>query len=166
MWEEEYRLLRPLLVKTRPYWKKQMSSIFIWHALYSRIPVIYTDNVFSSLSHPLVVCSRAHVLFRLFVFACEYRCSTHIVLCFCFVFLRLVYPMLPVSLVCTFLIVPSVFSNVYIRNISWSHTVLWVLTWVDRIQFTNILPTHFKTHNTVWLSWIISILVCLTAQTR
>jgi len=29
---------------------------------------------------------------------------THIVLCFCFVFLRLVYPMLPVSLDCPFLI--------------------------------------------------------------
>jgi hypothetical protein len=30
----------------------------------------------------------------------------------CFVFLCHVYPMLPVSLVCSFLIVPSVFSNV------------------------------------------------------
>ena len=30
----------------------------------------------------------------------------------CFVFLRLVYPMLPVSLDCSFLIAPSVFSNV------------------------------------------------------
>ena len=35
--------------------------------------------------------------------------------CFCFVFLRLVYPMLPVSLVCPFLIAPSVLSNVYFR---------------------------------------------------
>ena len=34
-------------------------------------------------------------------------------LCFCFVFLRLVYPMLPVSLDCPILISPSVFSNVY-----------------------------------------------------
>jgi len=38
------------------------------------------------------------------------------VLCFCFVFLRLVYPMLPVSLDCLFLIAPSVFSNVYLAN--------------------------------------------------
>jgi hypothetical protein len=120
VWEEEYRWLRPLLVNTRPYWQKQMSSIFIRDALYRRIPVIYTENVFSSLSHPLVVCSRAHVLFRLFVFVCVQWCSTHLVLCFCFVFLlRLVYPMLPVSLDCTFLIVHSVFSNVYLRNISW-----------------------------------------------
>jgi hypothetical protein len=41
-------------------------------------------------------------------------CPKHIVLCFCFVCLRLVYPMLPVSLDVTFLIVPSVFSDVYL----------------------------------------------------
>ena len=35
-------------------------------------------------------------------------------LCFCFVFLRLVHHMLPVSLDCSFLIVPSVFSNIYL----------------------------------------------------
>ena len=29
-------------------------------------------------------------------------CPTHIVLCFWFVFLRLVYPMLPISLDCSF----------------------------------------------------------------
>ena len=33
--------------------------------------------------------------------------------CFCYVFLRLVYPMLPVSLDCPFLFATSVFSNVY-----------------------------------------------------
>jgi len=31
----------------------------------------------------------------------------------CYVFLRLVYPMLPVSLECPFVIAPSVFSDVY-----------------------------------------------------
>ena len=41
---------------------------------------------------------------------CIYMC-----VCFCIVFLRFVYPMLPVSLDCPFLIVPSVFSNVYLR---------------------------------------------------
>ena len=35
------------------------------------------------------------------------------ILCFCFVCLRLVYLMLPVSLDCPLLIVLSVFSNVY-----------------------------------------------------
>ena len=38
----------------------------------------------------------------------------HIVLSFCFDFLRLVYPMLPVSLDFPFLIAPSVLSNVYL----------------------------------------------------
>ena len=41
----------------------------------------------------------------------------HIGLCFCFVFLRLVYTMLPVSLNCPLLIAPSVFSNVYLINL-------------------------------------------------
>jgi hypothetical protein len=36
------------------------------------------------------------------------------VLCFCFVVLRLVYPTLQVSLDFSFLIAPSVFSNVYV----------------------------------------------------
>jgi hypothetical protein len=44
-------------------------------------------------------------------------CPTHVVLCFCFVFLRLVYPMLPVSLDCPVLIVLSVFSNDYYQPI-------------------------------------------------
>ena len=34
----------------------------------------------------------------LFVFVCVQWCSTHLVLCFCFVFLRLVYLMLPIAL--------------------------------------------------------------------
>ena len=39
----------------------------------------------------------------------------HIVMCVCLVCLRLVYPMLPVSLGCPLLIAPSVFSyNVYL----------------------------------------------------
>ena len=38
------------------------------------------------------------------------------ILCCVFVFLRLMYPMLPVSLDCPFLIAPSVFSSVYLIN--------------------------------------------------
>ena len=64
-------------------------------------------------SLPAVVCRRANVLFTLFMIDCAQWCPTHIVLCFFFVCLRLVYPMLPISLDCPFLIVPSVFSNVY-----------------------------------------------------
>jgi len=40
-------------------------------------------------------------------------CQTYIELCFCFVCLRLMYPLLPVSLDCPFLIASSVSSNVY-----------------------------------------------------
>ena len=39
--------------------------------------------------------------------------NTYYVVVFCFIFLRLVYPMLAVSLDCPFLVAPSVFSNVY-----------------------------------------------------
>jgi len=65
-------------------------------------------------SSPPVVCRRAHVLIMLFVFVWVKWCPIHIVLCFCFVFFRIVYPMLPVSVDCPFLFSPSVFSNVYL----------------------------------------------------
>ena len=61
-------------------------------------------------SLPPFVCRSAHVLFTLFVFVCVLWRLTHIVLCFCFVFLGFVYP----TLDCPFLIAPSVFSNVYL----------------------------------------------------
>jgi hypothetical protein len=41
--------------------------------------------------------------------------QTH-VFCFCFACLRLVYPRLPVSLDCPFLIAPSVFCSVYLKQ--------------------------------------------------
>ena len=49
-----------------------------------------------SASLPPVVCKRAHVLSTWF--ACVKRGSTHIVVWFCFVLLRIVHPVLPVSL--------------------------------------------------------------------
>jgi hypothetical protein len=61
-----------------------------------------------------VLSSVAHVLFTLlFVFVCEQWCQAYIVLSY-FVFLRLVYHMLPVSPNCQILIAPSVFSKVYL----------------------------------------------------
>ena len=51
-------------------------------------------------------------LFTLFVFVCAYLMSNT----YCFVFLRLLYHMLLVSLDCSLLIVPSVFSIVYIYD--------------------------------------------------
>ena len=77
--------------------------------------VFSIETIFSS-SLPPVVCGRAHVLFTLFVFVCMWWCPAHIVLCFCFVFLRLVCPMLPVSLDYPFLIATSVFSKVYLNK--------------------------------------------------
>jgi hypothetical protein len=60
-------------------------------------------------------CLPSVVLFTLFVFICVYWYPTHIELCFYFVCLRLVCPMLPGFLNCPILIAPSVFSNVYLR---------------------------------------------------
>ena len=90
-----------------------------------------------SLSSSLlpVVCRRVHVLFTLFVFVCVYWCSTHIVLSLCFVFLLLVYSMVPVSLDCSFLIVPTVFSNVDLVPI------LLSLSWIYANGIKNI-HTH------------------------
>jgi hypothetical protein len=63
------------------------------------------------LSLPPVVCRRNNAYVTC---VCILWCPTHLVLCFCFVCLRLVYSMLPVSLDCPFLIGSSVFSNVYV----------------------------------------------------
>ena len=60
-------------------------------------------------SLPPVVCRRSRVLFTsryLCLFA--YSGVQHILCCFCLVFLRIVYPMLPVSLDCPILIAPPV----------------------------------------------------------
>ena len=65
---------------------------------------------------PQVVCRMAHVLFTLFVNVCVYWCLTHIVFCFIFVFLCLVYPMLPVSLDCSFFLLPLRYSLTFIKH--------------------------------------------------
>ena len=46
-------------------------------------------------------------------YLCIVVSNTYNVLCFCFVLLRLVYPMLPISLDCPFLIAPSVFCTFF-----------------------------------------------------
>ena len=53
-------------------------------------------TMLGSSLHPCV-CRRAGVFFTLFVFVCAKWCPTHILMCFCLVYLRLVYPM-PVTL--------------------------------------------------------------------
>jgi hypothetical protein len=58
---------------------------------------------------------------------------------FCFVFHRLVYTMLPVSLNCPFLLAPSVFSNVYFLLV------------YEEIIFSNILKYNYMTCTIVFL---------------
>ena len=75
-------------------------------------------------SLPLVVCRREHVLLRyLYLFA--YSGVLHILCC---VFVPRVYPMLPVSLDCPFLIAPPSFSNMYqVHTRSYTHLSLLLL---------------------------------------
>ena len=90
----------------------------------------------------LIVCTltdKSHFLFTLFVFVCVEWCSTHIAWCFCFGCLCLVYHILPVSLDCSFLISPSVCSNVYFFRIHIWCTPLLEYLWnsimaADRID--------------------------------
>ena len=65
----------------------------------------YQSQMKDSIDTAMVSCT-------LVVFVCAQWYPTHIVLCFCLVYLRLVYPMLPGSLDLPFLIAHSVFSNV------------------------------------------------------
>jgi hypothetical protein len=77
---------------------------------------------------------RALVLFVLFVCG-DVRCM----LC-CGFFLRLVCPVLPVSLDCPFLIVPSVFSDVYLIKV---HVIVMLVDGIDLILIT---VTREQTH--------------------
>ena len=63
-------------------------------------------------SLPPVMCKKAHILFTLLCLL-AYSGVQHILCC---VFLRIVRHVLPVSLDCPSLIVPSVFSNIYLQN--------------------------------------------------
>ena len=82
-------------------------------------------------SLPPVVCGRVGVLLPLFVYACVWWCLTHSVLC-C-VFLRLVYPVLQVSLDCPFLTAPSVFSNVCLPHMS--NILSLTYNWVSSVKW-------------------------------
>ena len=106
-------------------------------------------SMFSS-SLPPVICRRAHVLFTLFVFVCPWWCPINRVLCFYFVLLSLVYPMLPVSLNCPFLIAPSVFSNHYLPYLS-------ILIWLKCTKtHKNASNSLFKMASTNYVERIIS----------
>jgi hypothetical protein len=78
---------------------------------------------------PQVVCRMAHVLFTLIVNVCVYWCLTHIVFCFIFVFLFLLYPMLPVSLDCSFFLLPLRYSLTFIKHAVSSDFLLVLLSY-------------------------------------
>ena len=88
----------------------------------------------------------------------------HIVLCFCFAFLRLVCYMLPVSLDCLFLIASSVFSNVYIlyRKISY-HLFLCGKQWCLMIISIGIVLLFVFFSGLLLYSYFLDI-YCLPIQ--
>ena len=87
-------------------------SSMLWYLLQFR------HNTMFGSSLPSVICRRVRVLFRSFVFVCVQWCPTHsVVFSVLLVFiLCFVYPMPPVSLDCPFWIVPSVFSDVCLKQ--------------------------------------------------
>jgi hypothetical protein len=68
----------------------------------------------------------------------------------CFVFLRLLYPMLAVSLDFPFLISPSVFSNVYFTYCSEPNTPL---NWFPSTHLGYLFLISPKTDNMFWKQW-------------
>ena len=116
--------------------RKCVSGITLWCPL----RFSYKNDVFL----PPSVYRRAHVLFTLFVFACEKWCPTHIVSCFYSGFLRIVYHMLPVSLVGPILIAPSVFSNVYILH-HYENTIVINCHWWSKIFYVQMYDNGLKT---------------------
>jgi hypothetical protein len=78
------------------------------------------------------------------------------VLCFCFVFLCLVYHVLPVYLDCPFLFATSVFSNIYIlsNDDHWrTKRTLTTLTYDENIMQTPIVLFKYEIRNTKALFW-------------
>jgi len=126
-------------------------------------PLRFPLKIMFGSSLPLVVCRKAHVLFRLSVFICVQWYPTHIVLCFCFVFICFVYPMFPVSLDCPCLINPSVFSNAYLQQLLLMRSNLFsrehfpipanaiATLYLDDVFFVNLIPT-LKTWNTAHMT--------------
>jgi hypothetical protein len=95
LFRSTYILLLPILIyrhsRDRCLWRRVNFP-------YCDVHYNFRIKTMSGSSLPPVVCRRDRVLFSLLVFVCTLWCPTHIVLCFSFVCLRLVYPMLPFSL--------------------------------------------------------------------
>jgi len=91
-------------------------SYFVFFRFEFCVVMSVTIKTMFGSSLPPVVCRWLLSYLRyLFFLACSG--VQNIVLCFCFVCLRLVYPMLPVSLDCLLLVTPSVFSITFIYKI-------------------------------------------------
>jgi hypothetical protein len=69
-----------------------------------------------------------------------------------FVFLRLVYHMMPVSLDCPFLIAPSVFSNVYLGQLYWDIFHILSMLCIHVVTF-NVCEQCLKTAKWVTIKW-------------
>jgi len=125
-----------------------LSSV-LWHPLWcphqNDVRFVFTSSCCSR---------RAHVLFTLFVLDCVKWCPTYIVLCFCFVFLRLVYPMLSVSLDCPFLFAPSVISNVYWQDVHRRH--LFQVTSKSYVLYNILLPPLLQTLGLLWKESVLA----------
>jgi hypothetical protein len=69
-------------------WVVLLCVFTFWVVLWCPLRFPHNNDMFGSPLTP-IVCWRAHVLYTLFVLMCVEWCTTHIVLCFCLVFLRL-----------------------------------------------------------------------------
>jgi hypothetical protein len=105
------------------------------------VTIFRIKTMFDS-SLPPVMCRRGRVFFYVICVLFAHSGVQHviIVLCLCFISLRLIYPMLQVSVDCQFLIDASVFSNVYllINILSMSCFCLFVLLMVPNATFNNV----------------------------
>ena len=114
-----------------------------------RAHVLFVGGFMSYLQEgSCLICRRAHVLFALLVFVFLKWCPAYIVLCFCFGFLRLVSPVLPVSLDCPFSIGTSVFSNFYSpseHTVSSDHSQILHVDYVIIISMTACSPVSKRT---------------------
>jgi hypothetical protein len=99
------------------------------------------------------------------------RCPKHIALClFFFVVLYLAYPMLPVSLDCSLLISPSVFSNVYHRFMrksqwTWQHGTKNAKMHNRTTQIRYATRTQHKTGSELRCSWRVNSSYFLMGKT-
>jgi hypothetical protein len=119
--------------------------------------ILCIKTMFGS-SLPPVVCRRAHVLFRLFVFVCIQWCPTYIVLCFCFISLCLVYPICCQFLWIVHLWLPLRYSLTVIyqdnmkKSISFvngTHSYKYLYSTMYNINWKKLCKAFFKFENSV-----------------